>query len=609
MTVSTALLCVAGFLGLAAGQVHRPLTVGTSCGQQFSTYDTALLVPDITTQWMVNRTVTCDGQTLWMNFFVPADRVGQQIHVTAGSLHPRSGGQAGRFSNLRFDAAIFGPGMPALNINLIRASNPAVVVPPALSNSGNVYLSVQDQSTCQASKWMGGLIPPAVSVVDGVCTYFDPVSQTYMTVVLDELPTIMQPGMHYVAFWVRGGFTGKLWASVGLNGGVEDFTSRFVAPPATCNCGDQGYMDSNFFEVAPLPSFPEPSLTVCNVQPAPSLVSYCPATVSTVTRPPMTWYGNPGLVTPNSSWLVGCGSLLTCPLAGIFAGSVIRMQTAMAVNLQCNPKLDLVQTMLAHHQGALDFCATLVSASNAEVGLVHFCQYIIERKRTEMKHMLIWLSMLGAPPAVPCTGNQLVCGQLNCPTSQSFSMIDIAMRSAMAINYQCSVSIDFVHLMIPHHQGAIDMCQAFLTSNQPDNFLSALCINVTQGQPGELHYLYEWLKAASTTADSRCDLTRPPYPRQEPCADMLPILPACDQLGGYQKCSCANLLKVASCGTIYAGSLNVNQVCSYTCRACGVPPPFQPATLSTYNAASGRSVLMAFVSLAIALQASSVLTQ
>jgi len=583
------LLYVAVLLCIASGQQARPAVLGTSCGgSQYATWDTALLVPDITVQWMANRVSTCDGQAFWLKFFVPYDRVGQQIHLTAGSLHPRSGSPgAGRLSALRFDAAIFGPGLPAVNANLISASNPAVVVPQGLANNGNVFLSAQDQTSCANSKWMSGLAPPlASSVIDGVCAYFEPISQTYMTVVLDELPTIAQGGVHYAAFWIRGSLTGKFWVSVGLSTGIVDVVSQYVVPNGVCSCGDQGLSNTNFFEKASLPLYAEPTVAVCSVNPQPALLSYCPATISAISPVlPPNWFSLMG--NGNSSWVMGCGQLNTCPLDGVYAGTVFTMQQAMATQLTCNAKLDFVRQIIPLHKASISFCATLASAGNAEAGLVNLCAHILERKRLELAGLTSWLQAQGASAyGVPCPPGQLVCGTMSCPSSQAYANVDVSLRSAMAVNYNCQVNGDLTYLMLPAHQGGIDLCQALLAANVPDLYLAALCQNITSVQPSEISYLFKWQKAANVVHDSRCDTTRNLYPYQEPCADILPTLTACYQFGGDGKCTCQSLIKLSACGTIYGGALNITQACTSTCGQCPAPLPQAQAYLSAYSGAS-----------------------
>lgn len=588
---SVLLICVAGLITTVSGHFARPAVLGTACGAgQYSTWDTALLVPDITVQWSGTRVATCDAQVFWVKFFVPYNRFGQQIHLTAGTLHPRSGtGGAGRFAAQRFDAAIFGPGMPAVNTQLISASNQAVSVPQALLNNGIVYLSAQDQTTCANSKWMSGLSPPLTSVVDGVCAYFDPISQTYMTVILDEVPTVLQGGVHYAAFWIRGTQTGKFWVSVGITNGVTDNLSQYVAPVGVCNCGDQNMLAANFFEKSTFPSSAYPTVASCGVTPTPALTSYCPATTSTIlTTPTPNWLSLVG--NGNSSWTIGCGQLGSCPTAGVYAGTVQIMQQAMATQLTCNPMVDFVRQMIGLHKASISACATLVSATSAEAGLINLCAHILERKRFELAGMTSWLQAQGvAPYGVACPPGQLVCGSLTCPSSQAYSAVDVSMRSAMAVNYQCQVNGDFTYVMLPAHQGGLDLCTAFNAASTPDLYLTALCQNVSGVQPSEIRYLYEWQKAANVKHDSRCDTTRNLYPYEEPCADILQSLTACYQFGGDGKCSCSSLIKMSACGTIYGGALNISQACTSSCGQCPVQLPVAQAYLSAYSGAMSLS--------------------
>jgi len=175
---------------------------------------------------------------------------------------------------------------------------------------------------------------------------------------------------------------------------------------------------------------------------------------------------------------------------------------------------------------------------------------------------------------------------MSCPSSQAYANVDVSLRSAMAVNYNCQVNGDLTYLMLPAHQGGIDLCQALLAANVPDLYLAALCQNITSVQPSEISYLFKWQKAANVVHDSRCDTTRNLYPYQEPCADILPTLTACYQFGCDGKCTCQSLIKLSACGTIYGGALNITQACTSTCGQCPAPLPQAQAYLSAYSGAS-----------------------
>lgn len=53
---------------------------------------------------------------------------------------------------------------------------------------------------------------------------------------------------------------------------------------------------------------------------------------------------------------------------------------------------------------------------------------------------------------------------------------------------------DFALMMIPHHQSAIDMAKAYLTSGENDPELTKLSNDIIVAQETEIAFLKEWLK-------------------------------------------------------------------------------------------------------------------
>eukprot|EP00747_Dinoflagellata_sp_TGD_P031297 gnl/TRDRNA2_/TRDRNA2_135190_c0_seq1.p1 gnl/TRDRNA2_/TRDRNA2_135190_c0~~gnl/TRDRNA2_/TRDRNA2_135190_c0_seq1.p1 ORF type:complete len:370 (-),score=50.92 gnl/TRDRNA2_/TRDRNA2_135190_c0_seq1:496-1605(-) len=247
---------------------HRPAHTGVTCGKQFSTPDSALHVHDIEIEWAGSRTVTCDNPMLWVTYDVPESMVGKNLYLSAGGVHTNSNPEASRYAHLRMDAVLLGPGMPALN----RSELPAHVSVPEEFQTGKIFRSPADQSTCAHSEWMAPMGALTEVGEPTVCTFYEPFTATYMPVVLDVTPTVMQAGKHYAGFYLRTYETGKLWFAVGVVGGKEDFRTRFEIPKGECDCGDYQTMSFDFHEKGKLHGN-VPKVISCDANPP--MADYC----------------------------------------------------------------------------------------------------------------------------------------------------------------------------------------------------------------------------------------------------------------------------------------------------------------------------------------------
>jgi uncharacterized protein (DUF305 family) len=66
------------------------------------------------------------------------------------------------------------------------------------------------------------------------------------------------------------------------------------------------------------------------------------------------------------------------------------------------------------------------------------------------------------------------------------------MMAAMIAPYTGDADYDFVTHMIPHHQGAVDMCETELQHGQ-DAGLKRLCQRIVTGQQAEIRLMQAWL--------------------------------------------------------------------------------------------------------------------
>lgn len=68
------------------------------------------------------------------------------------------------------------------------------------------------------------------------------------------------------------------------------------------------------------------------------------------------------------------------------------------------------------------------------------------------------------------------------------------MMKNMHVSVTGDPDVDFVTMMIPHHQGAVDMCNVQLQYGNDDEILK-LCKDIVAAQNKEIAQMQEWLKA------------------------------------------------------------------------------------------------------------------
>ena len=150
-----------------------------------------------------------------------------------------------------------------------------------------------------------------------------------------------------------------------------------------------------------------------------------------------------------------------------------RMMAAMKIKPSNDVDRDFVAMMVPHHQGAIDMAEAELNYGHNEP-LRRLAQEIIVTQQEEIAEMRLALVSAASSPS---TG----------PEEASFlARNDTAMTrmmAAMKIKPSNDVDRDFVAMMVPHHQGAIDMAEAELSygHNEPLRGLAQEII-VTQQQ-------------------------------------------------------------------------------------------------------------------------------
>merc|ERR1711971_534741 len=120
--------------------------------------------------------------------------------------------------------------------------------------------------------------------------------------------------------------------------------------------------------------------------------------------------------------------------------------------------------------------------------------------------------------------------------------------------------------MVPHHAGAVAMCEVLHKSAVEDTYLSELCANITRVQRSEIAFLSEWLAARDKKVIASCAVCDGGAAHVQPepvCDDRLPSSSFCHVLGGDLLCTCEQTIAQHACGDIVEikgfGSLNVRR--------------------------------------------------
>jgi uncharacterized protein (DUF305 family) len=132
--------------------------------------------------------------------------------------------------------------------------------------------------------------------------------------------------------------------------------------------------------------------------------------------------------------------------------AMTRMMAAMQIQPSHDVDRDFVAMMAPHHQGAIDMAQAELSYGH-HARLRALAQEIIVTQHEEIMGMRVALDGAAASPSTA-------------PEEAAFLVVSEAamtrMMAAMQIKPTGDTDRDFVAMMVPHHQGAIDMAEAEL---------------------------------------------------------------------------------------------------------------------------------------------------
>ena len=142
-----------------------------------------------------------------------------------------------------------------------------------------------------------------------------------------------------------------------------------------------------------------------------------------------------------------------------------------------NPDNDFAAMMKVHHMGALEM-AQLEVAMGTDAQLKQMAQKMIDEQQKEIAELNTFLSGHSAHGGGDAFHKEVM--------SQMSTM-------KMDMNHSGSVDKQFAQMMIPHHQGAIDMARSYIKSGAHEEKLKTMANKIIADQQKEIGELQAWL--------------------------------------------------------------------------------------------------------------------
>lgn len=162
-----------------------------------------------------------------------------------------------------------------------------------------------------------------------------------------------------------------------------------------------------------------------------------------------------------------------------YEAAMAGMMKNMMAPMTGKPDIDFMQSMIPHHQGAIDMAkAVLQYGKDPEVKTV--AENVIKAQESEIAFIKGWLGKTDQ--------NALVV----VPDSVKGNEQAMAAMKDMAAPYAGDADVDFLKSMIPHHQGAIDMSKVALQFAKDPEVLK-LAQDIITAQEAEIAFMNGWL--------------------------------------------------------------------------------------------------------------------
>lgn len=149
--------------------------------------------------------------------------------------------------------------------------------------------------------------------------------------------------------------------------------------------------------------------------------------------------------------------------------------------------LQFIDTMIVHHQGAVKM-AQMVLGKTERAELKSFAQRVIEDQTKEIDQLKSWRDQwyAGKAPAI----NMAMPGMMN----EGMKIMNGAHMKTMDEMEPAHFDNHFLNMMIPHHQGAIDMSKEALKKAEHQE-IKDLAKRIIAAQSTEIKQMEQW-KAA-----------------------------------------------------------------------------------------------------------------
>ncbi|MFD0940381.1 DUF305 domain-containing protein [Pedobacter boryungensis] len=159
--------------------------------------------------------------------------------------------------------------------------------------------------------------------------------------------------------------------------------------------------------------------------------------------------------------------------------SMMKMHNAKQTG---NPDYDFASMMIPHHEGAVVMAESIIKNSQSPE-LINFANKVIEAQKKEIKMFRDFLKSASQEPSA--NANEFKKALANSMNPMMKGMNNVRLSN--------NIENDFVALMIPHHQSAVDMAKAYLPYSN-NVYIQLMAEDIIKAQEQEITWLKTQLK-------------------------------------------------------------------------------------------------------------------